>query len=638
MIVFFFACWTLLAQDAAQTVSDFNLSDDKGNKILLSEESAGGGVVLVFIGTDCPVTQRYAPRLEALRQSFADRGIRFLGISSNVQDAPAQVARFAREFKLQFPLIKDVAGQVASALGAQRTPEVFLLDKDRRIRYRGRIDDQIDDEVDRSQPTRPDLEIAMEEVLAGRDVSVPNTRVSGCRIGRTLQESPNATVHWHGEIAKIFHKHCVTCHRVGGAAPFPMQRYEDVEGRAEMIREVVRLGQMPPWFAHGHEITFANDLGLSEQERSLVIKWVNDGSPRGDVTTEEENTPSAAGWQIASEPNQVFDVANSPVEIPAEGRHEYRDFLVDPQWKESRLVRGMEFKPSNRRIVWQAAVYVVPEGLASAYPNLRDLTSTSELDPNLLAWYSAGSLPVLYPEDIAREIPARSLLLFRLRYRPTGRPESDRTQFGLVWADKASVTRMVRVIPVEESSISITAESPAKEVSVSQTIDNNQFLLAITPKLSRLGRNFRLFWPPDPRDGAQRKLMEVDAEPYLWSHQYRLQVPLEIPSGTELKTTALFDRLSPAARKRGDIPSPDDADNEPPSEERLIAYLEVVPPPPLPLAAIPLPLLDPTQNISMAIAGLATTTAICVAFLWMKPSNVAPRPVDPPGPGDLASP
>jgi peroxiredoxin len=621
----------LLRADQTAPIPDFALSDDQGNRILLSEQAAGGAVVLVFIGTDCPVTQRYAPRIEALRQSFAHRGIKFLGISSNVQDAPAQVVRFARDFKLNFPIIKDIASQVANTLGAQRTPEVFLIDKERRIRYRGRIDDQIDDEVDRSQPTRPDLEIAIEEVLAGREVSLPNTRVTGCRIGRTLQESPNSALGWHGEVAAIFRRHCVTCHRTGGSAPFPLQRYEDAEGWAETIREVVRLRQMPPWFAQADDTSFANDFGLTEQERSIIIKWVNDGSPRG-TGTDEDNTLPTSAWQIASEPDQVLSSSSAPVEIPSEGRQEYREFLIDPQWTENRLVQKIEIKPSNRRIVWQAAAYIVPQGLANAYPNLRDLTSTSELDPNLLAWYSAGSLPTVYPEDIAREIPAGSQILFRIRYRPIGRPESDRTQIGLVWADPDKVTRKVRVVPIFEAPVAINKETPAKELVIKRAIDDGTFLLAITPSLTRLGRNFQLLWPPDSRDGSVRALLRINADPYLWSHQYRLSLPLELPAGTVLTTTALFDQLSPAARKRGDVPSPDDIQSEPPSEEKLVTYLEVAPPPPPPIAAIPLPLLDPTQNISMAIAGLATTTAICLAFLWMKPSGAPSPPVESPPP------
>ncbi len=165
--------------------------------------------------------------------------------------------------------------------------------------------------------------------------------------------------------------------------------------------------RMPPWYASADDISFSNDFGLSDQERSVIAKWVNDGAPRGDVSNDDYSPPPSSNWQIASEPDQIHSMSTSPVEIAAEGRQEYRFFLMNPDWKSNLLVKGIEIRPGNRRLVAQAAVFVVPTGLAGAYPNIRDLTSTTELDANLLAWYSAGSIPIIYPEDVAREIPRR---------------------------------------------------------------------------------------------------------------------------------------------------------------------------------------------------------------------------------------
>jgi peroxiredoxin/mono/diheme cytochrome c family protein len=630
-VLYCFSIWS--AQDALVTAEDFTLADEKGGQIVLSEQASSGAVVLVFIGTDCPVTQRYAPRLESLRQSFEPRGVHFLGISSNVQDSQAEVLRFGRDYDIHFPLLKDVSGQIASRLGAQRTPEVFVIDKQRLVRYRGRIDDQFDDDSDRSLPTRPDLEIALEEVLDGRDVTVPNTRVHGCRIGRALAEMPNASVTWHSEIAELFRKHCINCHRAGGAGPFPLSRYEDVEGWAETIREAVADRRMPPWYASADEISFSNDFGLSEQDRSIIAKWVNDGSPRGDATEDDYSPPPSSNWQIASEPDQVLSMSASPVEITAEGRQEYRYFLMNPDWKSNLLVKGVEIRPGNRRLVSQAAVFVIPPGLAGAYTNIRDLTSTSELDANLLAWYSAGSAPTIYPDDLAREIQAGSQLLFRLRYRPTGRKESDKTQLGLILADTSKVTRLVQIVPIQESAITLTGDVPAKEVVVKKMIDDGIFLLSITPSVTRFGRSFRLQLPPDSRDGSVASLLRVESLPYPWAHQYRLNLPLELSAGTELSAQGLFDRFSPADRKRGEIPDAEELDSGSRNiDERLVTYLEIAPPPPPPIAAVPLPLLDPTQNISMAIGGLAFTLTVCLCVLWLKPVTSATRPAEPPPP------
>ena len=77
-----------------------------------------------------------------MAQQFGTRGVAFVGINSNLQDTPTRIAAYARRLGLSFPILKDPGNKVADAFEAVRTPEVFLLDAKRVVRYRGRIDDQ----------------------------------------------------------------------------------------------------------------------------------------------------------------------------------------------------------------------------------------------------------------------------------------------------------------------------------------------------------------------------------------------------------------------------------------------------------------------------------------------------------------
>ena len=86
----------------------------------------------------------------------------------NPQDAPSALSRFAKEHDLPFPLLKDVGNELADRLGVERTPEVFVLDAGRVVRYRGRVDDQFGFGVHRPAPTRRDLAAALDDLLAGR--------------------------------------------------------------------------------------------------------------------------------------------------------------------------------------------------------------------------------------------------------------------------------------------------------------------------------------------------------------------------------------------------------------------------------------------------------------------------------------
>ena len=127
----------------------------------------------------------YVPTLIDLHKAYAAKGVQFLAINSSRQDSFASVSAHAQERGVPFPVLKDFDQSVADAFGAKRTPEVFLLDAGRAIRYHGRIDDQYGVGARRDKPTRSDLKEALDELLAGRPITTPRTEVSGCPIERS---------------------------------------------------------------------------------------------------------------------------------------------------------------------------------------------------------------------------------------------------------------------------------------------------------------------------------------------------------------------------------------------------------------------------------------------------------------------
>src|SRR5262249_16253524 len=137
-----------------------------------------------FLGNECPLARLYGTRLVELHREFAPRGVAFVGVNSNRHDRAADIARFARAQHLSFPLLQDPEHLLADCLGATRITEVFVLDRQRVVRYRGRIDDQYTPGVQRPAPTRRDLAAALEELMAGQPVSRPLTEAAGCIIDR----------------------------------------------------------------------------------------------------------------------------------------------------------------------------------------------------------------------------------------------------------------------------------------------------------------------------------------------------------------------------------------------------------------------------------------------------------------------
>ncbi len=171
-------------------VPDVALQDVDGQHRTLAEYKNKRAIVAVFVGTECPLANLYLPTLAEMQKHYGDKGVQVLAINSNDQDSFAEVVAHARERKLPFPVLKDADQKAADAFGARRTPEAFLLDGSLTIRYRGRIDDQYGYTYRRAAPTRTELKDALEELLAGKPISAPESECRGCLIGRGKKEGP----------------------------------------------------------------------------------------------------------------------------------------------------------------------------------------------------------------------------------------------------------------------------------------------------------------------------------------------------------------------------------------------------------------------------------------------------------------
>src|SRR4029077_20583214 len=88
-------------------IADFSLKDTKGQEVALSSFKGKKTVVVLFLGTECPINNAYLPRLAELHKSYDAQGVQFLGINSNQQEAPPRVAEHSRQYEIPFPVLKD---------------------------------------------------------------------------------------------------------------------------------------------------------------------------------------------------------------------------------------------------------------------------------------------------------------------------------------------------------------------------------------------------------------------------------------------------------------------------------------------------------------------------------------------------
>jgi hypothetical protein len=164
--------------------ADLRLLDLSGNPFDLWHAGPGNIRVVLFTRSDCPISNRYAPDVRRLHESFHTQGVDFYLIYVDPKEQPDAIRRHLEEFEYPFPALRDPEHTLVSHTGATVTPEAVVFDRDGRITYRGRIDDRyLELGNARAVSTTNDLRDAIEATLAGQTIAEPFTKAVGCYIG-----------------------------------------------------------------------------------------------------------------------------------------------------------------------------------------------------------------------------------------------------------------------------------------------------------------------------------------------------------------------------------------------------------------------------------------------------------------------
>jgi peroxiredoxin/mono/diheme cytochrome c family protein len=515
-------------------VANFTLADIHAQKWSLEDQKAKPIVVVAFVGTECPLAKLYGPRLAQLAASYAGKGVTFVAIDSNVQDSLAELSAYARNAKIEFPVLRDVKNEVAARFGAIRNPQVFVLDRDRVVRYRGRIDDQYGVGFARTEPVHNDLKQAVDELLAGKDVKVSETPAVGCLIGRNRDPQANASVTYSNQIARLFNKRCVECHHSGDIAPFSLTSYDDATGWAEMIAEVVDQGRMPPWHADPKFGKFSDDRRLTDQERQQIHEWVTAGAPQGDpkLLPPVPEFPST-GWHQHRPPDLILAMSKTAYRVKADGVLRYQSFRVETGFTEDKWIEMAEVMPGNRAVVHHVLVHC-------RSPRGRRFGGEGLAGQGFLAAYVPGLRPIAYPDGMAKRIPAGSSFAFQIHYTPNGSAQDDITRIGLWFADPKKVTHEVTTIAATNPLFLI----PPGDGNYAVEATSNRFpagaqILTFMPHMHLRGKSF--FYEAIFPNGKRETLLDVPKYDFNWQTAYRQEEPLKFPAGTRIHAIAHFD-------------------------------------------------------------------------------------------------
>lgn len=367
---------------------------------------------------------------------------------------------------------------------------------------------------------------------------------------------------FYRDVAPVFAQHCLTCHRAGEIAPFPLVSYQDAKPWAKLIASSVESRKMPPWFADfccGH---FANDPSLSNTEIATILDWVKAGAPAGDPKDAPAQPHWTSGWNIAP-PDLVLKMPVA-VQLPAEGDVEYTYEIVPTNFETGRWVEMSELKPSARDHVHHAVVYIRPPQSTwlRGAPVRMPFTASSLRDPHLmheahfttsdlLLVYAPGSSPDEWPDGMAKFIPPHSDLIFQMHYTTNGKAARDQTELGLVFAKHPPKERVLTLqLANQHDTIPIPPNTDNYRVEVSGTLPNDATLLSFFPHMHLRGKKFE--YNLVHADATRETLLRVNYDFY-WQLSYRLAEPRFLPAGTRLEAVAWYDN----SRRNPHNPDPD---------------------------------------------------------------------------------
>lgn len=525
IVVVFFSCAL-----TATTVDNFTLLDHQGNAHKLYYLSDAEAVVIMVHGNGCPIVRNALPDLRELREEFQDRKVHFLLLNSVGYDNRTSIQEEAAEWEIDFPILDDEAQIVGMGLGLTHTAEVFVIDPtDWSIKYRGPINDRLEYERQKAEASEHYARDTLRSMLAGEEVEYKSIAPKGCLINFPDRSNDKTEISYSEDIAPTLLENCGGCHATGGIAPWAMVNYEIVKSFAPTIRQVLREKRMPPWHADPHVGEWKNNRDITSEERQLIVRWIDAGTPRGtgpDPLAEREDVIEE--WPLGL-PDYIIEFPE--YEVQATGVVEYQYFTVDNEMEEDRWLRAITVVPGDTRVLH----HVLMGTIDAAASNRR-----GAIFSQFMGGYAPGTQAsgVSGPENAGVLVRSGTKFRAQMHYTPIGKVVKDQTRVGLYFFDEPPET-IKRSGVVLNLIFQIPPNTKEHQVRSYLTFNRNATLYSLLPHSHYRGKSskFTLEYP----DGTRELLLSVPNYDFNWQTSYEFVNPVSVPAGARLHHVTVYD-------------------------------------------------------------------------------------------------
>ncbi len=508
--------------------------------------------VLIFLSTECPISNSYSKTLGTLYTKLQNNNkVEFFGVIADPTTTRKVAAKHAAKYKLNFPILFDSSTQLASALKVKTVPEAFVIDPKGHIAYRGKIDDAYGD-IGRRRPTTQThyLADAVIALLSNKPVKISKTKAIGCAFETLPKDAAkNAKITYNRHIAPIIHARCMNCHRKDQVAPFPLTNYLQVAKRGRQILRVTTRRIMPPWMPTSAHAKFVGDRRLTNHELNLIRQWVDGGRAQGNPDDLPPKPNFTDGWRLGK-PDLIIKMPE-PFTVPADGPDIFQYFVIPLKIPEDKLVAAVEFLPGNKRVVHHAVLFLDDSGTArkldnaTPEPGYGSFGGPRFIPSGALGGWSVGNTPRRLPNDMGRYLKKGSDLVIQVHYHPTGKVEIDQSTVGIHFVNKPvkkSLTekgKLVGSIWLANYQMDIPAGKKDYKRSAKYKLPRDVTMVGVVPHMHLLGKSMKVTATLPNKKTIT--IIDVANWDYNWQDEYYYEKPFKLPAGTLLEVKAVYD-------------------------------------------------------------------------------------------------
>ncbi len=247
--------------------------------------------------------------------------------------------------------------------------------------------------------------------------------------------------------------------------------------------------------------------------------------------------------------------------VPAKGDVAYQYFIVPTGFTSDRWVQAVEVRPGSPKSVHHAVVYIRPPG---------STWTRGPTKADILEVYAPGTAPEVWPDGMAKFIPAGSSLMFEIHYTTNGKVATDRTKVGLIFAKKPPQKRVLS-LQMTNDTFEIPADDPNYRVTVWGSLPNDALVLSFFPHMHLRGKSFEFTRLRD--DGQPETLLKVSHYDFYWQLSYKLAHPIAMKKGTKLVWIATYDNS--VNNPRNPDPTADVRYGEQSWQEMMVGFFDV---------------------------------------------------------------